>query len=111
MELPEVVARFQDAHDRHDTDTAASAFATDSIVVDDGHEHRGPVEIARWLAGPSVAFDWTRTQVGVEAVDADTWLIHNHLEGDFPGGAVDLLYRFTLSGGQIIGLQITPRRD
>lgn len=29
-----------------------------------------------------------------------------HLEGDFPGGTVDLRYRFTLRDGLIAGLAI-----
>jgi hypothetical protein len=43
--LPGVVGRYQDAHDRHDTEGALSAFAPDARVVDDGHEFRGSDEI------------------------------------------------------------------
>jgi hypothetical protein len=38
----------------------------------------------------------------------ETYLVGTHLEGDFPGGAVDLSYRFTLRGGQIARLEIGP---
>jgi len=34
--------------------------------------------------------------------------VRQHLEGDFPGGEVDLHYRFTLSGASIGGLVIEP---
>jgi hypothetical protein len=40
--------------------------------------------------------------------DEDTWLVVNHLEGDFPGGVVDLRYRFALSGDLISELVIAP---
>ncbi len=31
-----------------------------------------------------------------------------HLEGDFPGGGVDLRYRYTLENGRIVRLTIAP---
>jgi hypothetical protein len=34
--------------------------------------------------------------------------VTNHLEGDFPGGVVDLRYRFVLAGGLIAELEIAP---
>ncbi len=36
----------------------------------------------------------------------DEFLVSTHLEGDFPGGVVDLDQRFTLAGGRISGLFI-----
>jgi hypothetical protein len=33
----------------------------------------------------------------------------NHLEGNFPGGVVDLAYRFTMDGDLIAQLVIAPR--
>jgi hypothetical protein len=41
-------------------------------------------------------------------VGADTWLVTNRLEGDFPGGIVDLGYRFRLTGDAIAELLIAP---
>jgi hypothetical protein len=46
--------------------------------------------------------------VSAQAVDANTWLVVNHLEGDFPGGVVDLRYRFELSSDRICSLSIVP---
>ena len=48
------------------------------------------------------------TFTGANAVDADTWLVTNRLEGDFPGGVVDLDYRFRLAGDAIVELLIAP---
>ena len=36
------------------------------------------------------------------------WDIVQHLEGDFPGGSVDLHYRFTLDGDHITRLVLEP---
>ena len=105
-QLPDVVGRYQDAHDRRDVETALAAFAVDAIVADDGQEYRGQEEIRDWLARASTEFSYTRTLIGSEAIDANTWLVTNHLEGDFPGGVVDLEQRFTVTGGLIADLTI-----
>ena len=34
--------------------------------------------------------------------------VYTHLEGNFPGGEVDLTNRFTLRGDLIVGLEIVP---
>ena len=106
--LPEVVQRYQAAHDRRDTDVALGAFAPNARVVDEDQEYHGTDEIHRWLDTAASEFTYTRTLVGVESPAPDTWIVVNHLEGDFPGGVVDLRYRFVLSDGLISDLVIAP---
>jgi ketosteroid isomerase-like protein len=107
-ELPEVVSRYQHAHDRHDTDAAISAFAPDARVVDDGLEYRGAAEIREWLNHAAKEYTFTRTLVDAQATGADTWIVLNHLEGNFPGGVVDLRYQFVITGDLIAELVIAP---
>jgi len=106
--LPEVVGRYQDAHDRRDTEGALSTFTTHASVVDDGHEFHGRDEIREWLATAASEFTFTRTLVSAETTGTDTWLVINHLEGNFPGGVVDLRYQFVLTGELISELVIAP---
>jgi ketosteroid isomerase-like protein len=107
-DVPAVIDRYLRAHDRRDTDAALSTFAADATVVDDGQRYVGPDRIREWLANASTQFNYTRTFTGANAVDADTWLVTNRLEGDFPGGVVDLGYRFRLAGDAIAELLIAP---
>ena len=107
-ELPQAVAQYQDADDRDDVDAALATFAPTATVKDDGHDYHGPDEIRDWLANASTQFTYTRELTDAEAIDADTWLVSNHLEGDFPGGVVDLGYRFVLADGLIAELEIAP---
>ena len=107
-QMPEVVAQYQDAHDRHDIERALAAFTPNAIVKDDGHEYHGGGEIRDWLSRASTQFSYTRTLTGADAVDANTWLVTNHLEGNFPGGVVDLRYRFVLIDDLISELEIAP---
>jgi ketosteroid isomerase-like protein len=106
--LPEIVRRYLDAHDRHDTQATLSAFAPDAKVTDDGQNYLGADQIRDWLAKTASEFNYTRTFVSATMVDDDTWFVVNHLEGNFPGGVVDLRYRFVLTGGLISELVITP---
>jgi hypothetical protein len=108
LELPEVVSRYQDAHDRHDTAVALSAFAANARVLDDGGEYRGLDEIRAWLERTASEYTFTRSLLGWEATSADTWLVMNHLEGNFPGGVVDLRYRFVVRDDLISELVIAP---
>ena len=106
--MPEVVGQYQDAHDGHDVEAALATFAPSATVTDDGREYRGRDEIRDWVARASTEFTYTRTQIGIDAINANTWLVINHLEGDFPGGVVDLQYRFVLTDGLISELEIAP---
>jgi ketosteroid isomerase-like protein len=106
--LPDVIARYQDAHDRRDTATALSAFTEDARVVDDGREYVGTDEVRRFLDTAAAEFTFTRTLVSADPDGDGGWVVVNHLEGDFPGGVVDLRYRFRIEGDRIAELVIAP---
>lgn len=108
MELPQIIARYQEAHDRGDTAAALATFAPDATVVDDGHRADGHDEIAAWLTDSANAFSYTRTLLSAEADGPTAWLVANRLDGDFPGGTVDLRYRFAIVDGLIAELLIAP---
>jgi ketosteroid isomerase-like protein len=105
---PEVVGLYQEAHDRGDTEAAMSAFTADARVVDEDREYRGSDEIRQWLHATASEFTYTRAFVSAETLAPDTWLVVNHIEGDFPGGVVDLRFRFVLAGELISELVIAP---
>ncbi len=45
---------------------------------------------------------------GAAKLDDDHYHVTHHLEGDFPGGEVDLHFRFTLRDDAIAALVIEP---
>lgn len=106
--LPSAISQYQDAHDRRDVATALAQFTPDAVVTDDGHTSCGAAEIETFLRGAAVEFTFTRTLVDVAETAVDEWLVTNHLEGDFPGGTVDLRYRFRLAADLIVRLDIAP---
>lgn len=107
-DVPDVVTKYQEAHDSGDVEAALAAFTSDATVKDDGHEYHGRDEIRDWLARASTEFTYTRTLTHADVIHTNTWLLTNHLEGNFPGGVVDLRYRFALSDDLISELDIAP---
>ncbi|MFF4625050.1 nuclear transport factor 2 family protein [Nonomuraea jabiensis] len=106
--LPEVITRYLEAHRAKDTTAALSAFHPDATVTDEGRTHRGAPAIETWLTRSAGAYTYTIELTGASKIDTDHYVATHHLEGDFPGGVVDLHYRFTLIDGLIEGLLIEP---
>lgn len=107
-QLPATVRSYLAAHAAHDVDAALRAFTPGAVVVDDGTTYRGTEEIRAFLSRAGAEFTFTTTLVGAERADDDHWVAVHHLEGDFPGGVVDLRYRFTMDGDLIAELVIAP---
>ncbi len=110
--LPAVVSTYLAASDRDDIDAIVACFANDAIVLDEDRHWRGADAIRQWREKVSAAFEYTVAIIGSEALgDVEGGQCHEvytHLEGDFPGGQVDLTNRFTLRGDLIVGLEIVP---
>ena len=107
-DLPATVRDYLAAHAARDTDAALAAFAPTAVVVDDGRTYRGTDDVRGFLADAGSEFTYTTDLVAAQRVDADRWTATLHLEGDFPGGVVDLVYRFVMAGGRIAELVIAP---
>ncbi|MDQ1038822.1 ketosteroid isomerase-like protein [Streptomyces sp. V3I8] len=106
--LPEVITRYLTAHRAHDTATALTAFTREATVVDDGNTYEGTGAIGEWLDRSTTEFTYTVRLTAARRTDATHYVATHHLEGDFPGGTVDLQYRFTLRDGLVERLVIEP---
>lgn len=104
--LPRTILSYLTAHTDRDVELALSSFAPDAVVVDDGRTYRGLDEVRGFLRYGAAEFRYTSELVGAQRVDETHWVLVNHLEGDFPGGVVDLTYRFTIDGDRIAELSI-----
>ncbi|MDQ0744685.1 hypothetical protein QFZ62_001993 [Clavibacter sp. B3I6] len=104
--LPEAVQRYLNGRDAGAPSAAAAPFAEGAVVEDDGRTHRGRAEIAAWRTGAASAFRYTSTRLAT-TVEAARVVLVDRLEGDFPGGRVDLTSVFTLDEtGAIAALRI-----
>lgn len=106
--IPQVITAYQAAHDRRDVTTALGQFAGDAVVVDDGHTYVGIAGVETFLRTAAAEYSFSRTLISAAQLAPDLWRVTNHIEGDFPGGQVDLAYDFRLADGLIAHLTIAP---
>ena len=107
-QLPQVITDYLAAHQARDLDPAVASYTEDAVVVDEGNTYRGKREIRDWLARASSEYTYTIELVSAQRVDDEHYVAVHHLEGNFPGGVVDLRFRFTLRDGRIAELVIEP---
>ncbi|WP_030800733.1 nuclear transport factor 2 family protein [Streptomyces sp. NRRL S-337] len=104
--LPETITRYLKAHRAHDTATAVTTFTDDATVTDDGKTYQGATAIERWLSRSATEFTYTINLTSAQQIDTTHYIATHHLEGNFPGGTVDLRYQFTLRNNLIERLVI-----
>lgn len=107
-QLPRVIATYLGAHQAHDIDQALGCFRPDASVTDEGRTYHGHDQIGTWLSRSASEFTYTIQMTGATSADRDHYDVVHHLEGNFPGGQVDLHFRFTLRDGDIAQLLIEP---
>ena len=107
-QLPAAVRAFLAAHAERDAGAATTFFTSTAEVTDEGRTVRGTEAIAAFVREGGAEFEYTTEVTGVRRVDDARWDVTHHLEGDFPGGVVDLDYRFTLADDLIAELVIAP---
>lgn len=107
-QLPATIRAYLAAHAAKEADAAARTFTPEAVVVDEGRTFRGMEQVREFLHTVGGQYTYTTELIGAERVDADRWVAVNRLEGDFPGGAVELRYRFALVENLISELVIAP---
>ena len=104
--LPPAVLAYLDARDDNDFARALATFSADAVVHDDGATYRGLEEINSWIEASSTTFTYTTTRIA-QYVRGGLAVVRVRLEGDFPGGVVELNNRFEGAKHQISELTIT----
>ena len=107
-DLPEVITGYLAAHQARDLDAALRRYTPDAVVTDEGQTHAGHAAIRAWLARSASEYTYTSELTSATRSGDDRFDAVHHLEGNFPGGVVDLHFRFTLRDGLISGLVIEP---
>ena len=106
--LPQVITHYLNAHRAHDSASAVTVFTRDATVIDDGNTYEGTAAIERWLSRAATEFTYTINLTGAQRTDATHYIATHHLEGNFPGGTIDLRYQFALRDDLIERLIIEP---
>lgn len=108
MQSPDVITRYFAAAAKRDTDGVLALFADDAVVVDEDHTWRGATGVRAWWGGPATTYEYTTEVQSVEPAGGADYVARVRLEGNFPGGTVDLRYRFSVDGQRISRLEIAP---
>lgn len=103
--LPSSVRELTTAHLARDADAVLAVLTPDAVITDEGHTYTGETSLRDFVTQAGAEFSYTDEITGGRR-DGDVWVVGHHLEGDFPGGLVDLDYRFTLRGEHIARLDI-----
>lgn len=110
--LPPVISDYLAASERGDAGAIVACFAPDALVIDEDRTWRGAAEIRHWRESVATAYEYTVELTGAKALrEADgiaRFDVYTHLEGNFPGGTVDLTDHFAVRGGRIVRLEIVP---
>jgi hypothetical protein len=105
---PEVISNYFEADARGDIDAILVLFTDDAVVVDEGETWRGIDRIRAWREGPASRYNYTTEVFGTDRTGEDEYLVSGRLEGNFPGGNVELKWRFTIAGDRIRHMHIAP---
>ncbi|SDE12043.1 nuclear transport factor 2 family protein [Nocardioides lianchengensis] len=99
-QLPTTIRTYLDAQESRDADAALAVLSPGAVISDVGESFSGEDDLRRFVTEAGAEFTVTTEVTGVHR-DGETWVVGHHLEGDFPGGTVDLDYRFELAGERI----------
>lgn len=104
--LPLAVRTYIEGRRARDLDLTLSVVTDATVITDDGHQHVGRAAVRAWLVGAATEWEYTEQYLSQEQLGTDEWVLVNHLEGNFPGGVVDLRYHFVLAGDALASLTI-----
>ncbi|KAF0963357.1 nuclear transport factor 2 family protein [Rhodococcus sp. T7] len=113
VHCPDAVRAYMTLTEGEDRAAAVATFADDAHVTDDGRDYHGTAEIRAWLDRVASQYTYTTTPIAAHNdVATRATSVTCRLEGTFPGGLVDLDYRFQLDGsGRLAHLTIAPSAD
>lgn len=100
-DLPTAITDYFTLLNAADKRATINVLTPDAVVTDDGKTYRGRDEILRWLSTAASEYTVTTTRLSAES-SGDTVTVTTRLEGDFPGGLVDLRNIFTLHDSGLI---------
>ncbi len=105
MQLPRPVQTYFTARAPQDGDAFAAAFATDAIIHDEGHAHRGPQAIRDWWLAAKAKYRHHAEPIDLALAGSKT-VVRATVTGDFTGSPAVLTFTFGLVGEQIADLEI-----
>ncbi|HEX8112847.1 MAG TPA: nuclear transport factor 2 family protein [Kofleriaceae bacterium] len=101
------IAQYIEGVNAFDADLAATGFAVDAVVHDEGRDHAGLAAIRAWIQDANTRYS---TQIAIDTLtqQGDATVVHATISGRFPGSPLPLRFSFQLHAGRIQRLEIAP---
>ena len=104
-ELPEPIAAYLAAANRHEIDATLAPFSKTAIVIDEGRQRTGLAAIRDWIEETTMKYRPIATVTSI-AEQARDVIVTVRVSGTFPGSPIDIRYAFTLKDDKITRLEI-----
>lgn len=104
--LPEPIAAYFAAANKHDIEAALASFAEGAVVEDESQTHDGIDAIRTWMQESTRKYGDIAVEV-TDVMEADGKTdVSSVVSGSFKGSPARLRYRFTLGGSKVSHLEI-----
>lgn len=107
IELEGPVAAYFEAERGNDYEKLAQCFAEDAVLHDERRDIEGRAAIRDWLAEAKRRYQHETTVLSA-STEGDKVRVETRVAGQFSGSPVMLRRLFTVAGGEIVRLEITP---
>jgi hypothetical protein len=87
----------------HDIAKTLNFFSGDSVVRDEGREHRGLDAIREWLDRTNAEYNTQQNVLSISVSEDEVDVVAS-VSGTFPGSPIQLTSRFTIRDGKISSL-------
>jgi ketosteroid isomerase-like protein len=106
MATPEIIERYLQLATGSEYAAMAACFTPAAVVTDEGKTYRGRAEIQAWREQLAATFEYTVKVLNAEPAGDGLYRVTALIEGNFPGGRVELTYTFRLENDLIAELSI-----
>jgi len=106
--IPKAVRRYFALDADHAVEELVALFTNDAVVIDEGRRREGTDAIRSWRTEVADRFEYRTTVLDAPAAEGANYRVRARLDGNFPGGTVELNYDFVTDGERIKYLKIAP---
>ena len=106
--VPNAVQRYFALDADHDVERLVDLFTNDAVVIDEGRRREGTDAIRSWRTEVADRYEYRTTILDAAAVGGASYRVRARLDGNFPGGTVELNYDVVTDGDRIKYLKIAP---
>lgn len=103
--LPDAVARYFDAANRFDAESAAACFEPGATVIDEAKTYVGTEAIRDWMAHTGQLYQAHASPLSAQR-DGEGLVVSARVTGQFPGSPAELRFCFVLGSENISHLSV-----